>query len=630
MIPFRKTIGFRLLGITLILLALPLLVDSFILVQKRYENLLNEAKGYLVEVARERELPLGEIQPLNKPLIEVTSRFLDLKKDFPTEPSAELNEKLTKIAEIGGFSGVYLIDITADDEFIVVGSNRPDYVGKNETHFFKYHEQFAVNVRTPGLVTFISYKIQTKEPYFFVAHTVDEGILLFSLEIGEKIQEILVEEEEGPYPVDFALVLPSSIIFSATDPTLDFNYLAPVTDAQKAFLTEEDPEALGKIPDEPLDVDQSTGLPFFEFTWKGQTQIAYIKKFGGGNFSLLTYASKEAIFSSPFTIFVETYAIFGLILVLGGLIAYLLIWRMTRPIQKLSSVMGEIAEGHLQARYKKARLGFEINDLGAAFNGMVDTLVEKKRVVEQERVVRETLAAELKLGRAVQRSLLPETLPEYTGVDLAHTYVPAIEVGGDFYDVFTKEDELVIAVADASGKGVQACFYSLSARNMLRTYAHAHSEVGAAISATNNLFSRDTNETGMFVTLVMAFYNPKTRLFNYYSAGHNPLLVRRRNGEVEILHNQGMAIGVLPTGELRGDKIELHPGDAVIFYSDGITEAHNAKNALYTDEHFAAFIARLEGKNAEQMVEAIIEDVNTFANGAAQHDDITLLVMRVK
>lgn len=307
--------------------------------------------------------------------------------------------------------------------------------------------------------------------------------------------------------------------------------------------------------------------------------------------------------------------------------------RMAKPIQNLSLVMQKIQEGSLNYRYRKDPLGFEINTLGAIFNEMVDAVLGQKRKAEEERIKREIFASELKLGSQVQQSLLPQKMPHYPGVDMAQIYIPAIEVGGDFYDSFVKEKdhqkELFLAVADASGKGVHACLYSLSLRTMLAIYVREYRDIAQAMVATNNLFMQDTGDSGMFVTVLAGIYNYKNKILNYYSCGHNPGLVHRRNGDIEVLEHKGIAMGVREFEKAEAATVQLQQGDTLVFYSDGITEARNEEYKFFGEERLIDCL-KLEGnKSALEIVEKIVAQVNIFVGSAPQHDDITLLVMKI-
>lgn len=640
MIPFRKSIGFRLLGISVILLAFPLLVDSFILIQQRYQHTTAHAKEYLIERAQLRGLPLSQIHPLNKSLLEVITYSLHLRNAFPEKMSPELNSRLAKIANIGGFTAVSLLKITDNQEYIVTASSLPILIGKNETDFFKQGNLFSTKSLERGYTTYITFNNPSLEPYFVVAHVIVSpkekkpiGVLMVEDDISGKLKELL-HKEMHPYPVNFALLLPSSIVFAASDPNLRFHYFKPLSSNFRALFTEEEPTAAALLAQDPLPVDDKIGYPFFEFQWNNESHIGYLKELGDANFTLLAYASKKEIFASPVINFVNIYSVYGLILLIGGASAYLLTLRMARPMQDLSRLMIGIQHGEFNLRYQKDRWGFEINELGHIFNEMLDALFAQKKRAEEERIKKEIFAQELRLGQQAQRSLLPQMMPQYPRVDVAEIYIPAIEVGGDFYDVFVKkgkdgQEELVLAIADASGKGVQACFYSLSIRNMLRTYVKEHQDVGMAMSETNNLFRLDTGETGMFVTIFVGIYDYMNRSFRYFSAGHNPAIVRRKTGEIEILKQHGIAMGFVATGEQHGFSITLEEGDVVILYTDGVTEAHNEAFELFGEERLIALIQKEGGGSAKELAEKIVDEVNAFAGKAPQHDDITLLVMNV-
>jgi len=640
MIPFRKTIGFRLLGVAFILLALPLLVDSFILIQELYVQTIAKSKAYLVEIGQLRELPLTQLQPLNKPLIDVFIQDLNLEEDFPQTPNDQMNKKLEALAKVGGFSNIFLIKYTDDDEYIVTASGLAGSVGENLTDFFKLNNLYAPEALERGFTSYITYDNKTLQPFFLVAHVIYSekeqrvlGVLAVSQNISKELSQLLKLDTQK-YHVSFAFLLPSSIVFAATDPELRFKYFFPLSDQLRALFLKEQPIASEFLPQKPIAIDERIGLPFFEFEWMGEKQIGYINKLPEINYSLLTYASHDAIFARPFFQFFNVYIVYGILLVLGGLIAYFLTKRMAKPIRSLSVVMQKIQEGDLNYRYQKDALGFEINALGSMFNEMVDAVIDKKQSAEKQRVDRETLGRELKLGQQVQRNLLPHSMPQYPGVEIAEKYIPAIEVGGDFYDVFVKNPEkdrkIVIAVADASGKGVQACFYSLSMRNILRTCAKEYPEIGQAMSAANNLFLKDTGESGMFVTVLAGEYDARTRVFSYHSCGHNPGLIRRANGQIDMLGEVGIAMGVLPFESKATYHVQLHLGDVVVLYSDGITEAHDMDYQLYGEERLMHCLSQAVEQAATDIVDKIVEDVETFVGLAPQHDDITLLVMKIR
>lgn len=297
--------------------------------------------------------------------------------------------------------------------------------------------------------------------------------------------------------------------------------------------------------------------------------------------------------------------------------------------------MESIQKGDLSVRYLHDPLGFEINTLGLSFNEMIDTLLEKRYLAEEEKVKVEIYEKELKIGQQVQRGLFPTHIPTYHGIEFAQRYIPAKEVGGDFYDIFTKEKEdgeqLVLVIADASGKGVQACFYSLGVRSNLRVFAREYTDPGLILNRVNNLFYDDSGDSGMFVTLLLGIYDPKSRQLSYSSCGHNPPLLRKADGQIVVLSQSKsvMALGVKKDLDTASEKVTLDPGDVVVFYTDGITETHDENNKLFDEERLESIIKEKGEGAVDQTATVLLEEVRKFQGKAAQHDDITLLLMKV-
>ncbi len=636
-LPFRKSLAFRLLLISFILLALPLLVDSFVIIQNTYKDAIQDAKELLVEVTTTRELPIAELQPAKRATLVLLEAFLNLRDHFPTESDAKLDAKLHDLAEAGGFYGMFLLKRTEEDRYVVVAASDPQYEKKDYTQFIQLIEVYSPESLRLGYFNFLSYDSTSFQPYFLVGRViyspegVPAGLLIVTSNITEGIKRLLASETEY-YQVNFALLLPNTIVFASSDPALQFQYFAPIDPEFRKIFIEEELFSSQTLPKTAIK-KTSLGYPFFEFTWQGEAQIGYVKKLSTSSISLLAYASKKAIFTHPFLTFVDVYTMYLLILIVGGGIAFVLTKRLSRPMFHWSEVLNEIQQGNLHARYQSDPLGYEINTVGATFNEMIETLLQKQTLAQEERIARETYSQELRIGQQVQRSLLPGKMPNYPGVDLAERYIPAKEVGGDFFDVFVKTTEkeqiLALAIADASGKGVTACFYSLGVRNMLRTYAKECDDVGQVMKKTNALFCQDTADTGMFVTVLMGYYNYRTQELSYYSCGHNPALLRRANGEIAILNHLGMAMGLSDLGETIPKKVNLEKGDLVLFYTDGITEAHDRHFHMFSEERLIRFLKEEGDKKAGEVADKLLEELHMFVGDAPQHDDITLLIMKV-
>lgn len=635
MISFRKSLGFRLFVISFILLAFPLLVDSFILVRQHFKTTISKAEEYLAENAKFREVAISELVPNSDPLIDLLVNILGLQHHFPQEGSEELNKKLKKLTEEGGLEEILLYKITKDKKYVVISASTESDIGQDHTDFINGIQLISEEGPSKTEANFI-YLEALRERYFAEARLIfssdgstPEGVLLVYTDISESMNTLLGPDTDR-YPLFFALLRADSVVYASSDPMLTFHYFRDLEPTAISLLHSEQPLSKKFFQNKPIPISYTLEYPFFEFPWRGEMQIGYIKKINNSNYFILVYASKAEIFSEPIGNFMQIYGTYSLLLFVGTLLTYFVTKRLTKPLITLSSVMEQVQQGEMEKRYRLDPFGFEINMLGETFNETTDSLIEKKKAFEEERVKRELYAKELDLGLEVQKSLFLKEKVQFPFADIATRYLPAKQVGGDFCNIFLKGKELVLMIADASGKGVEACFYSLIVRGMLRIFAKEFDDVGQAVLEANALFTQETGNTGMFVTVLLATYHPETRELSYFSAGHNPLLLRKKDGRCEMLNHLGPAMGVENRGEYVQRKVMLDPGDLVLFYTDGITEAHDEKNRLFTEKRLLRLVAE-EGAEmrAAELADTILKSVEIFAGKAQQHDDITLIVMRL-
>jgi len=252
-----------------------------------------------------------------------------------------------------------------------------------------------------------------------------------------------------------------------------------------------------------------------------------------------------------------------------------------------------------------------------------------RRITERER-----MQSELEIARHVQMKLLPKESPDLSGYDVAGTCIPATEVGGDYFDFIALGDgKLGIAVGDVSGKGVSAAIYMTLTKGILQSHVGYADSPVTVLGRVNSLIYR-TIEKGVFVSLFYAVLDTGKRSLVYSRAGHNPgFLLKQETDNFQTLHPPGIALG-LDGGELFSSIIEekrvsLTAGDVLVFYTDGITEAMNAREEEYGEQRLMNCISRHSNLTSREMVERITADVNRFAGSQPQHDDITIVVMRV-
>lgn len=640
MIPFRKSLAFRIFVISFILLALPLLVDTFIILDARYKDSLKNAKEYLKKAPASRIFVLSHTLQVRKRALVFADYFLQIKEHFPSEPNAQFNTKLQELVKAGQFEDAILLKVDDNETLKVVGYSFEDKGELNNFKSFAFYTQFAAEMLVNDNYAFL-FNLPNDKYYFLFGHTIfsDEGkklgVLIFLVDVTAQLGEFLAPSH-GLYTLHYALLIPNAIVLaSPSDRELEYSYFFPLSSETIAIVKKQQLSHTVQIKDHPLELAKDVESPFLGFKWKQKSQIGIISPIPETTFLLLSYLPKEQLIKNPFLSFFSTYAVLVIVLLIGGNLAYYFSRRISKPFRKFAEVMEGIQEGDLSLRYIYDPLGFEINTLGLSFNEMIDTLLEKKYLAEEEKIKVEIYDKELKIGQQIQRGLFPTQIPTYHGIEIAQRYLPAKEVGGDFYDIFVRKidqcEQLTLVIADASGKGVQACFYSLGVRSNLRVFAREYEDVGVIMKEVNSLFYQDSGDTGMFVTLLLGVYDPKSRELSLSSCGHNPPILRRSNGQIEILPQREavMALGVKKNIDTVSERIKLNQGDVVVFYTDGITETHDENNMLFGEERLENIIREKGGADVNEIAEELITEVRKFQGKTPQHDDITLLLMKV-
>ncbi|MEN6542904.1 SpoIIE family protein phosphatase [Parvibaculum sp.] len=258
---------------------------------------------------------------------------------------------------------------------------------------------------------------------------------------------------------------------------------------------------------------------------------------------------------------------------------------------------------------------------------LVDFAQTFRRMAEQI-ILRRRQHDEMASASIIQRAMLPHhtALEEFAGkADIHAEMRPAREVGGDFYDVLRLDDRRVgISVGDVCGKGVPASLFMAITQTVTRLVVRQEADLAAALARANLLLCAD-NVSSMFATLFYGILDLETGEFTYCNCGHNPPLLVRGEGGLEMLTNTGIALAMFDEAPYSSRTIRLRPGDRLFLYSDGITEAHNAEKALFGDDRLEETVKRAVGLPGRQAIDSIIAAVDEFAGDAPQFDDITCL-----
>ena len=255
--------------------------------------------------------------------------------------------------------------------------------------------------------------------------------------------------------------------------------------------------------------------------------------------------------------------------------------------------------------------------------------LENKRLFKEE-LEKQKMEEELELAKDIQRNLLPGSFPEFNNIDIAAVNISSKQVGGDYYDVISVDNnKYVVAIADVSGKGVPAALLMANIQAFLKTICRQQIGISEATGLINDLLCENITD-GKFITFFWTIVDDENKIIKYVNAGHNPPLLIR-DGEIKKLELGGMILGVMKTDyAYKSEEIKLQPGDTLIMFTDGITEAMDKARNEYSDERLEQLAVKLYKKSAQEILDAIRDDVESFTKGATQSDDITLLVLKAR
>lgn len=252
-----------------------------------------------------------------------------------------------------------------------------------------------------------------------------------------------------------------------------------------------------------------------------------------------------------------------------------------------------------------------------------------KNITERQRLQRE-----LEIARDVQMSFLPAKDPEFCGLEIAARCIPAREVGGDYYD-FVKlgDSKFGVIIGDVSGKGTQAAFYMILVKGFVRALSKTEVSPAEFLIKINELFYENV-ERGTFISMIYGIFDIKEHSFVFARAGHNPVIAKHSGkNEIDLLNPVGLALGLekgnIFNKTIKETKVDIHPGDTFVFYTDGFTEAMNKFKLEYTQERLAQTISDFINLPVKELLEKSVSNVNAFIGKAVQHDDMTMVVVRV-
>lgn len=388
----------------------------------------------------------------------------------------------------------------------------------------------------------------------------------------------------------------------------------------------------GKSDGDMVETSLGTDAAVVETVWNRENEpigAVYVQSPAGGppNTNLVTEVASVVIPSGMLWL--------CLMLPIGLVFGVLTTRGQIRRIERLVRATAQFKDGDTAQRVPVSRPD-EIGQLEMQFNQMAEQLIEsfaqRQALVEQsarrEERARERarIEQEMNSARFIQRSLLPEQIPAIPGWEINSSYHPAREVGGDLYDFMTLPGgRMGIIIGDATGKGVPSAIIMASAVAMLRAAAQGEPSPGRVLALVNNLLQRHISR-GTFATCFFATLDTSSGSLRYANAGHNiPYLLR--DGQVIDLRAIGMPLGLMPDQEYEEQEATLLSGDRLLFYTDGLVEAHNTAGDMFGEPRLKQLMQ--QHPEAEGLIAYLLHHLRQFAGPDwEQEDDVTLVVLK--
>jgi sigma-B regulation protein RsbU (phosphoserine phosphatase) len=322
------------------------------------------------------------------------------------------------------------------------------------------------------------------------------------------------------------------------------------------------------------------------------------------------------------------------VLLVGTITSVFMIRRLTSPVSLLCTGAKVIGSGEYQTSVINpvAKRSDELGELARTFQDMVESLKIHMKELERTTAAKERIESELRVATEIQTSMLPRTFPPFPDrkeFDIFATMAPAREVGGDFYDFFfVDQNKLCFDIGDVCGKGIPAALFMAISKTLLKTEALRGLSPEQMLTRVNDILYPD-NEFSMFFTGFCVILNTENGEILFANGGHNPPLICTADGEFKFIQmSKSLVVGVMPDAKFECQKLILKPNDVIFMYTDGVTEAENQDEHLFSSERLKNCLSNLKDRNPTYIINAVRAEIEAFTRGMPQSDDITMLALR--
>jgi sigma-B regulation protein RsbU (phosphoserine phosphatase) len=458
---------------------------------------------------------------------------------------------------------------------------------------------------------------QTDEAYAVM------GRYLSDLRANMNVNHLFIAELDG---------IELTYIFDADNPDDEFE---PFQLGDKGKINAKFEEDIGRIANEGVRVDNY----FYSHSEFGYNTSAIVPVYNSQNgiVAILVVEISMGILQSVLTEFVVFIAAAS-VLIIGIFIAVYLTYLQRKVVLPIRIMTDETDafiknEAEVSERLSSILTGDEIEQLAGAIYKMQVDIKEYIRNLTAVAVERERIVAELDIARQIQTGMLPcgfPAFPDIREIDLYASMVPTRRVGGDFYDFFMIDDNILcFVIADVSGKGIPAALFMMMTKILIKNQALAGLTASEIFATVNNQLC-ENNDANMFVTAWLGLYDIRTGCLACVNAGHNPPLLCRRDGTFEFFKaHSNFVLGGMEGISYQSTETRLNAGDTLFLYTDGVTDATSADLEMYGEERLQIVLNKLSCGQPQEILEGVTADLQLFVKDSPQFDDITMLALKI-
>lgn len=593
-------LGRRVLTVALLLLVAPLLVHTFLLYKEAQRAAITDNLNNLSLLARSEASFLR--QYIKQTIADL--KTVELLGDY-AEASIEQPQQsqFSQIAVAESLSSFFLAEKQSDNSWKILAAAHPERLTHKDLNAQQYNNVLDQQTSAYLFDDPISQKKEMRVGYAIS----DKRIMIAGIELDSLSAQLVRAPSFKSTPIA-AFSTDDSDLYFASNPTFDL--------ASCLLFSQE----------ELIDISYQ---PIGNFLLPENDQFVGVKiPVMGNSFYLIIALTRSQFYDISSVVNLNHLIQLTLLfLVIGGGGVFFLTTRIARPLKQLFACIDQVGTGDLKVRYSPDPVGFELNMLGQKFNQMLTSLEHNIQEAKKQKLAKELLKQEFGIGQDIQRSIMKTSLKDYKNFDFAYAFTPAMEVSGDFFDVYKiDEDHVLFSIADTAGKGISACLYSLGARSCLRALVKSSQDLGDVLTRFNDLFNDDAENQGTFITAFVGILKVSTSKLEYCSCGHPPAFLIK-DTSLEMLSTGSMALGVDKSITFASKTITLDVGDKVLLYTDGVIEATNKESTMYSMDRLKNFLESQKMHSAQVIVHDLQKDVEVFSDQTELHDDITILCL---